>query len=68
MFSRLKDDDGLSLSCAYDPPLTKQCSVVEGEMQLVELELQWRQSPPCSSWDTGRVAQLMFSPSVESLN
>merc|ERR1712131_348984 len=26
---RLKDDDGLSLSCAYDPPLTKQCSVVE---------------------------------------
>ena len=27
VFSRLKDDDGLLLSCAYDPPLTKQCSV-----------------------------------------
>ena len=25
------------------------------------LELQWRQVPPCSSWDTGRVAPL-FSP------
>ena len=35
----MKDDDGLSLSCAYDPPLTKQCSVVEGEMQLVELDI-----------------------------
>ena len=34
---RLKDDDGLSLSCAYDPPLTKQCSVVEGEMQFKEI-------------------------------
>ena len=26
------------------------------------LELQWRQAPPCSCWDTGRVAPLLFSP------
>ena len=30
------------------------------------LELQWRQAPPCSSWDTGRVAPL--SPGVKRLN
>ena len=32
------------------------------------IELQWRDAPPCSSWDTGRVALLLFSPSVKSLN
>ena len=32
------------------------------------LELQWRQAPLCSSWDTGRVAPLIFSPGVKSLN
>ena len=27
-----------------------------------KLELQWRQAPPCFSWDTGRVVPLLFSP------
>ena len=31
-------------------------------------ELQWRQAPPCSSWDTGRVAPLLLSPSDICLN
>ena len=31
-------------------------------------ELQWRQAPPCSSWDTGRVASLLFSPGGICLN
>ena len=34
----------------------------------VSLELQWRQEPPCSSWDTGRVALFLFSPGGKSLN
>ena len=33
-----------------------------------KLELQRRQAPPSSSWDTGRVAALIFSPGVKSLN
>ena len=28
---------------------------------IVLLELQWHQAPPCSSWDIGRVAPLIFS-------
>ena len=32
------------------------------------LELQWRQAPPCSSLDTGRVAPLLFFPGVKSFN
>ena len=35
---------------------------------LEKLELQWRTAPPCSSWDTGRVAPLIFSPGVKSSN
>ena len=34
----------------------------------IKLELQWRKAPPCSSWDTGRVAPLIFSPGIKSLN
>ena len=30
------------------------------------LEFQWRQAPPCSSWDTGRVVPLVFTPGVKS--
>ena len=32
------------------------------------IELQWRQALPCSSWDTGRVVPLLFSPGVKSFN
>ena len=30
-----------------------------------KLELKWRQAPPCSSWDTGRIVlgtNMLFSP------
>ena len=33
-------------------------------VNLIKLELQWRQAPPCSSWDTGREAPFIFSPGV----
>ena len=32
------------------------------------LELQWCQAPPRSSWDTGRVVPLLFSPGGTCLN
>ena len=35
---------------------------LEVKIEYYLLELQWRQEPPCSSWDTGRVAPLLFSP------
>ena len=35
---------------------------------LEKLELQWRTEPPCSSWDTGIVAPLIFSTFVKCLN
>ena len=40
----------------------------EQELQFKQLELQWRQAPPCSSWDTGREAPLIFSPGFKSLS
>ena len=41
---------------------------VRATINLEILELQWRQAPPCSSWDTARVAQLLFSPGGICLN
>ena len=41
---------------------------IQGQYNYLQLELQWRQAPPCSSWDTGRKAPFIFSPGVKSLN
>ena len=54
----MKDDDGLSLSCAYDPPLTKQCSVVEGEMQLVEFTGKYLRGIITKNSKCGSIIQL----------
>ena len=36
------------------------CYQISYNIYIDQLELQWRQAPPCSSWDTGRVAPLIF--------
>ena len=32
------------------------------------LKLHWRQAPPCSSWDIGRIVPMLFSPSGQCMN
>ena len=58
-------DNDLALKC---PGYLQNKQIRKIVLLFKLLELQWRQAPPCSSWDTVRVAPFIFSPCVKSLN